>query len=218
MIQARKAGRAVPSAPLEFTISVQSCHVPNRSGALGTARPAFRVSGLKIFRLIAPVLLLLISTHFSAAAAAEEKITAATLKISGYGILGNFQLKRILRTLELSGKRPQYFGPAFIEDSALILGSRVKKDGYLKPEIKIRLELHDGTHMETTADELLDKPLRRSMLATRAEFKIHKGVLYHYQELDFEGLKTMTDKEAKSYFMDTTTLLHPKSARVYTSS
>jgi len=180
------------------------------------------MSAGKFIRRQMPVLFLFyVSIYSSLAASSEknpkqEKIVPAKLKISGYGIFGNFELKRIVRTLELSGKRPQYFGPAFIEDSALILGSRIKKDGYLKPQIKIQLQLRDGSRVETTADELLEKPLPRSLLATRADFKIHKGVLYHYQQLDFDGLRTMTDKEAKSYFMETATLLHPKSARVYT--
>src|SRR5438876_3544196 len=34
--------------------------------------------------------------------------------------------------------------------------------------------------------------------------------------LDIEGLQSLTLKEARSYFMETATLLHPKSARVYT--
>src|SRR5512136_2324328 len=33
----------------------------------------------------------------------------AKLKISGYGFLGNRELKRILRTLELAGKKTQFF-------------------------------------------------------------------------------------------------------------
>jgi outer membrane protein assembly complex protein YaeT len=162
------------------------------------------------------LLALIVSCGLCSAKPSEEKITAAKLKVSGYGIVGDFELKRILRTLELSGKRPQYFGPAFIEDSALILGSRVKKDGYLKPAIVIRLQLKDGSHKQITAAELADQPLPRTLLATRAEFRIRKGRLYHYQQLDFEGLKSITDKQARSYFMETATLLHPKSARVYT--
>ena len=125
-------------------------------------------------------------------------------------------MRRILRTLELSGKQFQYFGPAFVEDSALLLTSRIQKDGYLKPQITIGLELANGSSMETSASELLEKPLPRSLLATRAEFRIQKGLLYHYEKLDFEGLKTITDKQARSYFMEAAILLHPKSARVFT--
>src|SRR5258707_6082411 len=45
--------------------------------------------------------LVLISPRASLAAASETKPKPAKLKISGYGILGDRELKRILRTLEL---------------------------------------------------------------------------------------------------------------------
>src|SRR5689334_13815106 len=55
----------------------------------------------------------------------------AALRISGYGFLGNHELKRILQTLELAGKKPEFFSPSFVEDATLILASRIKRDGYL---------------------------------------------------------------------------------------
>ncbi len=140
----------------------------------------------------------------------------AKLKVSGYGLIGNFELKRILRTLELSGKKPPAFGAAFVEDAAIILSSRVKRDGYLKPRIVIRLELDHGGHILTTDAELLDSPLPHPLRIVRAEFEVQKGVLYHYKRLEFRGLESMDDKQARAYFMETAILLHPKSARVYT--
>jgi outer membrane protein insertion porin family len=140
----------------------------------------------------------------------------AKLKVSGYGIFGNRELKRILRTLELSGKKPPLFGSSFVEDSALILSARIKRDGYLKPAISIYLELEHGGHMHVTADELVDNPLPRPLRFKRAEFEIIKGRLYHYDSLEIEGLVSMTTKEARDYFMETDNLLHPRSARVYT--
>src|SRR5436190_10402753 len=152
----------------------------------------------------------------SAPAQIETNPPPAKLKISGYGILGNRELKRILRTLELSGRKPAFFGSSFVEDSALILSSRIKRDGYLKPAIHISLELEHGGHMRVTADELLDNPLPRPLRFTRVEFKISKGRLYHYRSLSIDGLRGMTLKEARAYFMETDNLLHPKGARVYT--
>src|SRR5436190_10622948 len=74
-------------------------------------------------------LLLLVSLFGCEASAGEGReakhAKPAKVKVSGYGLLGNFELKRILRTLELSGKKPAFFGPAFIEDAALILSARV---------------------------------------------------------------------------------------------
>jgi outer membrane protein insertion porin family len=140
----------------------------------------------------------------------------AGLKIAGYGVLGNRELKRILRTMELSGTKPHLFAPAFVEDSALILISRIKRDGYLRPNLRVLVFLKDGEVIKRSAEELLDEPLDRSLQITRVEFYIEKGKLYHYREIRFEGLELLREKEAQSYFMETATLLHPKSARVYT--
>jgi outer membrane protein insertion porin family len=152
-----------------------------------------------------------------AAAAAEAKEPKpATLKVSGYGFRGNRVLKRMLRSVEVGKKRPEYFGAAFVEDSALLLSGHIRSAGYLEPRIVIRLTLADGTSLETTAQALVDNPLPSPLRIRRAVFKIHKGVLYHYEQLEFSGLETVSEKQARSYFMQTDTLFHPRSARVYT--
>src|SRR5947209_619257 len=52
-------------------------------------------------------------------AASTNAPPRAKLKISGYGILGNRELKRILSTVELGRTKPQFFGAPFVEDAAL---------------------------------------------------------------------------------------------------
>src|ERR1051326_1985853 len=108
-----------------------------------------------------PVLLLFFLVNLCCAAepASSAKPKPAVLRISGYGFLGNRVLKRMLRTVELAGSKPEYFGTAFVEDAALMLTSRVKRDGYLNPVTTIRLRLVDGTQLQVRADELLEKPL-----------------------------------------------------------
>ncbi len=151
-----------------------------------------------------------------AATGTEPKPKPAKLIISGYGVLGNRELKRTLRTLELGGRKPPYFGADFIEDAALILTARVKRDGFLRPTITIQLRLADGTSMQVQADELLEKPLPRPLRITRARFRIHKGVLYYFKSLEFDGLQTVTEKQARSYFVATDNLLHLKRSSIYT--
>src|SRR5260221_1814493 len=147
---------------------------------------------------------------------AETPPKPAELKVSGYGFLGNRELKRILKTVELGGQLPRFFGPPFVEDAALILSSRVKRDGYLAPVIDMQMELEHGGHMHVDADELLDNPLPRPLRITKIHFKIRKGVLYHYRKLRFEGLETVREKPARAYFVETGSLLHLRSSRVYT--
>jgi len=140
----------------------------------------------------------------------------ARLKISGYGFLGNRELKRILRTLELGGKKPEYFLPSFIEDSVLILTARIKRDGYLEPKITIQLRLADGGKLEVNAADLAESPLPRTLQITAAHFHIHKGVLYYFKSLEIEGLESISEKQARSYFVQTETLLNLKGGRIYT--
>lgn len=140
----------------------------------------------------------------------------AVLKISGYGFLGDRELKRMLRNVEFSGKKPALFAPDMIEDSALMLLARVKRDGFLEPSVRIRLVLTDGRQIRVNASELLDNPLPRSLRVKRAHFYIHKGVLYYYQDIQFQGLTSVPLKQARSYFVETETLLQLKHGRVYT--
>src|SRR5882724_9171223 len=159
---------------------------------------------------------MLLSVFVAPAATSTNEVKPAELKVSGFGWLGNRELKRVLKTLEFAQKNPQFFGSSFIEDASLILTSRVKRDGYLQPSIIINLTLTNGAHMKVQADELLENPLPGPLRAAKAQFKIRKGLLYHYTEVSFEGLETMTTKEARSYFIETGTLLRTKSSRVYT--
>src|SRR5262249_23646232 len=140
----------------------------------------------------------------------------AVLKVSGYGLLGNRELTRVLRTVELSGRKPQYFGPDFIEDAALILSARVKSDGYLQPAVSIRITLSDGREINVEAAALPQNPLVRPLRATRVQFRIRKGVLYYYQSIQFDGLKSISPQQASSYFSETDTLLNLKRSRIYT--
>jgi outer membrane protein assembly complex protein YaeT len=146
----------------------------------------------------------------------QKPFKPAQLRISGYGLLGNRELKRSLVTLELGGKKPEFFSSAMVEDSALLLVARVKRDGYLRPSVAIRLQLAEGGELQTDARALLVNPLPRSLRITRAEFRIHPGVRYYFKSLQFTGLKTITDKVARSYFMETETLFSVKHARLYT--
>jgi outer membrane protein assembly complex protein YaeT len=122
----------------------------------------------------------------------------------------------MLVTLELAGKRPIYLQPSFVEDAALLLRARVKRDGYLNPFLTLRLTLAGGGQVHMRAQDLLENPLPRSLQITEARFEIHKGLLYYYETLQFEGLESLSEKQARTYFVETETLIHLKRARIYT--
>jgi outer membrane protein assembly complex protein YaeT len=162
------------------------------------------------------LLLALLESTGLAATNAPSPPKPATFKVSGYGLLGNRELKRMLKSVELADKRPQFLDPDTIEDSALLLSARVKSDGFLRPSITVRLRLADGRRMEVKASDLIDHPLPRPLRITRAHFLIHKGLLFYYKELEFTGLTLVPPKNARSYFLETETLLHLKHGKIYT--
>jgi len=160
--------------------------------------------------------LLFLSLPGVSSAAETNAPTRAKLKISGYGILGNRELKRIIKTVELGTRKPEFYDAVFVEDSALILSSRVKRDGFLKPKVFAYLTLEHGGHIRIEAEELLDNPLPRPLRIKSVHFKIEKGTLYHYEKIAFEGLESIKEKDARAYFIETGTLLSLKRYRIYT--
>src|SRR5581483_1408750 len=120
--------------------------------------------------------------------AAENKARPARVKISGYGILGNFNLKRALIVVQPAGKkRPEFLDANFVEDAALILLAKVKDDGFLEARLTVELTLKNGHEMSVDwreGETILPRPLEV--------------------------------REVRSYFVQTGFLVPLKSKRVYT--
>lgn len=152
----------------------------------------------------------------AAEAPSVEPPSRAKYKISGYGLFGNRQLRRLVNTLELGRQRPEFFTPAFVEDAMLIIAARVRRDGYLQPQIGIEMEFADGTVHEVTGMQLIENPLPASTQIRRVHFKIRKGALYHFRSLRFQGLESVPIRQARSFFYEVDPLIRTKSSRVYT--
>lgn len=152
----------------------------------------------------------------SGAAAKPKKTKPAKFKISGYGFLGELQLKKSIKLLILNNQKPEIFDANFVEDAALVLASTLRRDGYLQPSVTAQLILEDGGQLGFKWEEPLETPLPRPLRIRKVRFKIHKGILYHYQEIKIEGLTTMPVKKARAYFVETGLLLPLKAHRVFT--
>jgi outer membrane protein insertion porin family len=149
-------------------------------------------------------------------AARDAKPKPAKIKVSGYGILGNFNLRRSLLLLQTPGKKPEFLDANFVEDGVTILLSKVKEDGFLQPTIVTEITLQDGRKLTYEWTDGTDHTLPRPSVIREVRFRIRKGVLYHYQNLGFQGLQSITDKEARAYFIETGFLIPLKSRRIYT--
>ena len=103
-------------------------------------------------------------------AATDPAQPAAKFKISGFGLIGDRQLKNMIRLVELQTNKPAFFDGNFIEDSSLILASKTRAQGYLKATVSADITRLDGQTMHYVWSET--NPLPRPLRARRVEFKI----------------------------------------------
>jgi outer membrane protein assembly factor BamA len=140
----------------------------------------------------------------------------AEIKVSGYGPLGDLKLKRTLQLLGQPGKKPEILDANFVEDAALVLMSRVERDGHLQPRLTARLTLRDGTQVSYEwLQSIREQPLPRPLAIRKVVFQIHRGVLYYFGKVQINGLSAVPFQRAKAYFVETSSLLNLKATRVY---
>lgn len=149
-------------------------------------------------------------------ASAEEE--SAKLKVSGYGFLGNIELKNLVKTFDEKGKRREFYDANFIEDAALILISRINGAGYLQPTITVQLTLNDGRSQAFQWRETIAEPLPRPTKAKVVEFKIDEGVFYFFDKIEFDGLQAVSAEDAQAFFIERGALVKLKKTRVFTKS
>lgn len=159
------------------------------------------------------IFFLLLNSAFAA-----EEIEPAKLKVSGYGFFGNLELKALLKTFDEKSKSREFYDANFIEDAALILISRVNRDGYLEPTIAAHLTLEDGSTLTYRWQETIVEPLPRPTKAKSVEFEIYKGVFYFFDTIEFEGLQAVSVDDAKAFFVERGALVKFKKARAFTQS
>ncbi len=159
-----------------------------------------------------------VSAEEQATAKAEkEKVESpARLKITGYGLIGNFELKRLLQSLDLQWKERETFDANFIEDSALIVLSTLQRDGYLKPTITVRAIDTNGVESTHQWSTTIDPPLQRPYHAKEVQFQLDPGPLYRYEQVGVEGSTELDEKEVRAFFIERGLLLPLKRTRVYT--
>ncbi|MCI0745676.1 MAG: hypothetical protein L0Y58_09755, partial [Verrucomicrobia subdivision 3 bacterium] len=138
----------------------------------------------------------------------------ASFSISGYGFLGNRELKRVVGLLQ---KTPvEFYEPSFIEDAAVLIMGALRREGFLKPRITAHVTLQDSSQAEFEWTEQTRAPLPRPLSARKVRFKVREGKLFHYETLRFQGLQSLPSKEARKFFIETGLLIPLKNSRVYT--
>jgi outer membrane protein assembly complex protein YaeT len=142
----------------------------------------------------------------------------AKLQVTGFGWLGNRELRRTIRSLQKEKKAPPTFDANFVEDAAFILLSTLTRDGYLAPIVRADLILEDGSTRRFVWNKAGDTLLPRPLAVKKASFRIERGVLYRYKKLTISGLHSLSKKKARNYFVQSGFLISTRTMRVYTPS
>ena len=145
----------------------------------------------------------------------EGKKQKAQVKITGYGILGDRNLKKLVALLQGKLNRANY-DANFIEDTALILTSQLNRDGYLHPRITALITTDESGVIARTWTGQVAEPLPQSLRARKVEFQVNRGVLYYYAAIKFTGLKSMGNEKAESFFRAIGGLIPVRRSRAYT--
>src|SRR5437667_3082005 len=150
--------------------------------------------------------------------AETNKINRARLKISGFGLIGNRELKKTIHLMSAKKTPPEFYDANFVEDGALIIMSALNREGYLAPRITAALTLPNGQMRVFEWDKELETILPRPLEVKKVRFRVRRGVRYYYQDLAIKGLKSLAQSEARSLFVQTGFLVALKSTRSYTPS
>lgn len=136
----------------------------------------------------------------------------ASVKVGGFGLFGNAELKNSLRLLELED------GPLYaqkIDDGAFLLLTRLTQNGYLDASITANYETASDTQATATWTNPFEPQLPEDVVATQLQYQIDPGLLYYYNEIEIQGLASIPQEEALNYFVPDTALYSRKKDRSY---
>src|SRR5438093_2706012 len=186
----------------------------NTDDRVCAARLRRMISG-PVRRLTACLLLLSLCC---AQAQESNKVQRAKLKVSGFGLIGNRELKKTIRLMSGKKAAPEFYDANFVEDAALIIMSSVDREGYLAPRVTATLTLADGKVQTFKWDKDIDTVLSGPLAVKKVRFRVRRGVRYYYRKLAIHGLKSLASSEARALFVQTGFLVSLKSTRIYTPS
>ena len=170
----------------------------------------------EIRRLLTAGLLLL--SLCSSYAEETNKVKQARLKISGFGPVGNRELKKTIRLMGGNKTPPEFYDANFVEDAVLIIMSTLNREGYLAPRVTGSLTLADGSTRTFEWDKDVDTVLPGPLAAKQVRFRVRRGLRYFYRHLAIHGLRSVSPSEGKAFFVEIGFLVPLKSTRIYTPS
>jgi outer membrane protein assembly complex protein YaeT len=139
----------------------------------------------------------------------------ARVKVSGYGLFGNREMRRLLLDFAPGGKMPPVIDRTFAEDAALLLLARAQDEGYLHATLKARFVLSDGSEARFAWTNSTEAVVTNDFAARAVRFRLEPGVQFYYRRIVFDGLHRFSLHEANSYFVNTDLLLKMRRNRIF---
>lgn len=156
--------------------------------------------------------LLLISGPVGFAATREPE--PAKLSVTGLGWWKNREQRVTLERI-LGDERGAVIGASTVEDAAFMIISELAGDGFLRPELEVRVTRVDGGTQTFKFDASLETLLPRPLEIKAARFVVTRGVRSVIEEVEFTGLTAIEARAARGYFRPADVPLVSSDARAY---
>ncbi len=150
--------------------------------------------------------------------ACAGSLAAADLTVRGFGLLKNREMALTVRLLLGDDDGLGTVDASLIEDAALVLSSELVEEGFFDARIRAIWTDTEGREGEAELDAELSQALPRPLVVTRLRLEAVPGTRAVVEEVRFEGLRSMPEKEARAYFRPETGLFTPERVRAWSEA
>ncbi len=140
----------------------------------------------------------------------------AKIKVDGTGFFKNRILMQQLETIFYEERT--FYGPADIEDAALILISDVQSDGYLEARTIGMITDATGNTSSVEWDKQLDVFLPKETQGLSVEFEIILGPRFYYHSLTTNETPVLAHEEIEAFFYSEPYLFGGEESKIFTPS
>ena len=159
----------------------------------------------------------LISGTIPTCAAGSKTNSSAEIKVSGFGLLGNLEMARLVRRSYGARELPPAVTGNFVEDSAIMLLAQAVEAGYLEARLGFSVRTKDDVELDMDWNPSSEQPLPSDLLARAVHFKMDRGVRYYFDLIGFSGLHAVSAEEGRRLFVGPATLLRTKGDRFFST-
>lgn len=139
-------------------------------------------------------------------------LDAAPVKVGGFGLFGNAELRSSLRLLEIEEGE---LDAKKIDDGAFLLLTRLTQNGFLDAKVHADYQTANGTEGSATWTTPFEPQIPEGVVAEKLRYTIEEGILYYYRDVSIDGLSSIDIDEAKSYIIPDNSLYSRKKDRSY---